>query len=125
MNPVVHFEVPFDDKGRAMKFYSDVFGWRLQDMPEMKYVMAHTTEVDEKHMPREVAQINGGMMQRMAGEQCVIVMKVESVDATIAKLKSAGGQEVMSKMPVGDMGYYARAKDTEGNVIGVWEDMKK
>lgn len=125
MNPVVHFEVPFDDKSRAMKFYQDVFGWKLQDMPEMKYVMAHTTEVDEKHMPKEAGQINGGMMQRMAGEQCMIVMKVESVDDAMGKIKSAGGQEVVPKMPVGDMGYYARAKDTEGNVIGVWEDMKK
>jgi len=44
MDRVVHFEIPFDDKTRAMKFYSDSFGWKLQDMPEMQYVTATSVE---------------------------------------------------------------------------------
>ena len=39
---VVHFEVPFDDGDRARAFYSDVFGWQMQEMPEMQYTMAMT-----------------------------------------------------------------------------------
>lgn len=31
----------------------------------------------------------------------------------------------MTKMEVGEMGYYARVSDTEGNVIGIWEAKKK
>jgi predicted enzyme related to lactoylglutathione lyase len=34
MDKVVHFEIPFDDKQRAMKFYATAFGWQLSDMPE-------------------------------------------------------------------------------------------
>ena len=108
-----------------MKFYQDVFGWQMQDMPEMKYTMVYTTEVDDKHMPKKVACINGGMMPRAQNEQCVLVMNVPSVDAAMNKIMAAGGMEFMPKMQVGDMGWYARAVDTEGNVIGVWEDIKK
>src|ERR671929_237299 len=34
MDKIVHFEIPFDDKKRAMKFYSEAFGWKLTDMAE-------------------------------------------------------------------------------------------
>ena len=64
MDKVVHFEIPFDDKKRAMKFYSEAFGWKLTDMAEMQYVMAETTPVNEKRMPVEPGAINGGLFQR-------------------------------------------------------------
>jgi predicted enzyme related to lactoylglutathione lyase len=47
MDKVVHFEIPFENKNRAMKFYSDAFGWQLMDMQQMDYVMASTVEVDD------------------------------------------------------------------------------
>jgi hypothetical protein len=53
MGKVVHFEIPFDEKSRAMKFYGDVFDWKLTDMPEMDYVMALTSDVDQNKMPTE------------------------------------------------------------------------
>lgn len=130
MDPVVHFEVPFDDKERAKKFYSEVFDWGMtdMDMPGMEYTIAHTCEIDKENdnMPTELARINGGMMKRSpAGEQCVIVMNVKNLDETMEKVKTGGGSEVAPKMKIGDMGYYARVKDSEGNVIGIWEDTKK
>ena len=51
MDKIVHFEIPFDDKNRAMKFYADAFGWKLTDMAEMDYVMAETTPTGENRMP--------------------------------------------------------------------------
>ena len=125
MDPVVHFEVPFDDKERATKFYSEVFGWQMNDMPEMKYTIARTGECDEDNMLKEKGMINGGLMERSVAENPVIVIKVASVDAVIEKIKSAGGAEVKPKVEIGGMGYYAYVKDSEGNVIGVWEDIKK
>jgi predicted enzyme related to lactoylglutathione lyase len=58
MDKVVHFEFPFDDKARAMKFYSECFGRKLMDMPEMQYVMASSVEVDEMQMPKEPGAIS-------------------------------------------------------------------
>ena len=39
---VVHFEVPYDDADRARAFYSDVFGWAIQPMPEFDYDFVQT-----------------------------------------------------------------------------------
>lgn len=129
MDKVVHFEIPVDDLARAKKFYS-IFGWGLQDMsmPDgMNYTMVRTTPVDEKtHMPKEVGAINGGMMMRSKDVRApVFAINVSSVDVYIKKVGAAGGKVVTPKMEVGGMGYYAYVSDTEGNVLGLWEDIKK
>jgi predicted enzyme related to lactoylglutathione lyase len=53
MDRVVHFEIPFDDKPRAMKLYAGTFGWQPTDMPQMNYVGVQTAEVDQQQMPKE------------------------------------------------------------------------
>ena len=122
MDKVVHFEVPFDDKARAMKFYSDCFGWQLTDMPEMSYVLAHTVEVDDKQMPKESGAINGGLMQRPKdAPNPTFYVGVKSVDGTLAKVQAGGGKVVTPKTPIPGMGAFARIADTEGNVIGLFE----
>jgi uncharacterized protein len=128
MNPVNHFEIPFDDEARATKFYSKVFDWQINAIPEMKYVMAHTAPTDEKtHMLKEPGAINGGMYKRddKLSKAPVIVITVPNLDEHLKKIEEAGGSIFMPKVQVGDMGFYAQVKDTEGNIIGVWENIKK
>jgi hypothetical protein len=122
MNKVVHFEIPFDDKQRAMRFYGDMFGWKLVDMPQMNYVLASSVEVDEQQMPKEPGAINGGLFQRPKdAPHPTIYVGVESVDDTIRKVEAAGGRVVTPRTPIPGMGAYARIADTEGNVIGLFE----
>ena len=127
MNKVVHFEVPFDNKERAHDFYSKVFGWQLQDMFDGKYTIARTVAVDEKMMPKESGAINGGMYNRADGgsKHPVIVMDVYDIDEHIKKVISHGGSVFMDKHGIGEMGWYAQVKDTEGNIIGIWQTLKK
>jgi len=123
MDKVVHFEVPFDNKQRAMKFYSDTFGWQLTDMPEMQYVIARSVEVDEKQMPKEKGAINGGLFQRpKEAPHPTFYIGVSSIDATIKKVQAAGGKVVTPNTPIPGMGAYARVVDTEGNVIGLFQN---
>lgn len=125
MDKVCHFEIPADNIVRAKKFYK-IFGWQIQDMPGMDYVALRTVAVDKNRMPKEKGAINGGMMKRMKEVQApVIAILVKSVDQSIKKVKAAGGKLVAPKMEIGGMGYYAYVTDTEGNVIGLWEPMKK
>ncbi len=128
-NGVVHFEIPVDDIARAREFYS-IFGWDLQDYPMpdgSKYVGIRTTPVDEKtRMPKEPGAINGGMMLRNDKVRApVFAVNVTSVDEYAKKIKAAGGSVVMPKTEIGGMGYYCYVKDTEGNVLGLWENLKK
>lgn len=58
MDRVCHFEIPFSDKGRAQKFYADVFGWQISDVPNMPYSFAITTPVGDGHAPKEPGGIN-------------------------------------------------------------------
>lgn len=121
MDSVVHFEVPADDLGRAKTFYGEVFGWKTMDIPHMDYVMVETTETENRR-PTQPGAINGGMMRRdEIATSPVIVVGVQSIEATLKKVERAGGKVVMPKVQVGDMGHYARVADSEGNVIGLWE----
>ena len=122
MAKVVHFEIPFDNKERAMKFYTDSFGWRLTDMPQMNYVMAQSVDVDDNQMPREPGAINGGLFQRpKEAPSPTIYVDVKSVDEAIKKVQAAGGKVVTPNTPIPGMGSYARVADTEGNVIGLFQ----
>lgn len=122
MAKVVHFEIPFDDKARAMKFYSAAFDWQLQDMPEMNYVMAMTTPVTDQMMPTEPGAINGGLFQRpKEAPHPALYVGVDSIDAALDKVKAAGGKVVTPNTPIPGMGAYARVSDTEGNVIGLFQ----
>jgi predicted enzyme related to lactoylglutathione lyase len=123
MAKVVHFEIPFDNKERAMKFYTDTFGWQLMDMPQMDYVMAQSVEVDDKQMPKEAGAINGGLFQRpKEAPNPTIFLDVTSVDQAIKKVQAAGGKVVTPTTPIPGMGAYARVTDTEGNVIGLYQN---
>jgi uncharacterized protein len=122
MDKVVHFEIPFDDKKRAMKFYTDAFGWKLTDMAEMSYVMAETVAMNEKRMPSEAGAINGGLFPRpKEAPNPVLYVGVASVDETVKKVQAAGGKVVTPKTPIPGMGAYARVVDSEGNVVGLFE----
>lgn len=122
-NKVVHFEIPVEDVSRAKKFYH-IFDWRIEDFPGMDYVSLLTVPVDENFMPKEKGAINGGMMKRTKEVSSpVFSIEVSSVDEYLKKVEAAGGKLVMPKQEVPGMGYYAYVKDTEGNVVGLWETM--
>ncbi|MBI4175613.1 MAG: VOC family protein [Candidatus Aenigmarchaeota archaeon] len=129
MDKVVHFEIPADNIARAQKFYKSVFGWKIDKVPEakMEYYMVSTVEVDQKsRKPKEPGAINGGLMPRMQkGEAPVIVINVSNLDSYLKKVTTAGGKIVMPKMSVMDIGLYARFADPEGNIVGIWQDIKK
>ena len=127
MNSIVHFEMPAKNKERFKKFYSEVFGWKLVDAPEMNYTMVYTSEVDENYMPKNPGAVNGGMMsaEENGGSYPVLVIDVPNLDEYIKKVEDAGCKIVMPKTEVGDMGYYARFVDPEGVVMGIWESKRK
>ncbi len=120
---VVHFEIPFDDGDRARRFYKEIFGWQVMEMPEMRYTMVSTGPSGDQG-PTEPGYINGGMYARSDGAATgpVITIGVDSIDAVLARIGELGGQTVSGRTPVGDMGFAAYFTDPEGNVIGLWEN---
>ncbi|MEA2006538.1 MAG: VOC family protein, partial [Patescibacteria group bacterium] len=54
----------------------------------------------------------------------IIVISVEAKGEVLEKVEEVRGEIVADPNKVGEMGIYARVKDSEGNVVGVWEDLK-
>ena len=110
---VVHFEVPFEDQERASSFYSEVFGWQLQSLPEMSYVMVTTGPTGDQGAT-EPGFINGGMVER--GGAFItpdVVIDVENLENALKTVNEHGGTTVSERQPVGEMGFTAYCKDSE------------
>ena len=118
---VVHFEIPYDNEARAHAFYTQVFGWTMTRLPDMRYVLT-TTGPSEQGPPSEPGFINGGLLERglpVGGP--VIVMDVADIEVSLREIERLGGTTVSGKQPVADMGYSAYFRDTEGNLLGLWQ----
>ena len=124
MDPVTHFEMPADDKKRMSAFYSKVFGWKLQQLgPEMgEYVLAGTTETDDKQMPLEKGRINGGFYQRTedpVSKVPSVVISVKDVHESMKKVKSHGGKILSEPQDIPGIGLWVSFQDTEGNRVSM------
>ena len=128
MGKVVHFEIPTDDVARAKEFYGSIFGWQLQDMQGEAmglYTLALTTPVDETtQVPTEPGAINGGLMKRAADTPSpVITIEVDGIDDALKKIEAGGGSTVQARTEMPGIGAFAYFKDSEGNVMGLFENI--
>jgi predicted enzyme related to lactoylglutathione lyase len=134
MPTIVHFEIPTDDIERAKKFYTDLFGWKIEKMPSSttnnnsKLTSAATGEPIEYWMITTTddkgnkAAVGGGMMKRQMPEHSITnYIGVDSVDEYSSKVEKLGGKVFAPKHAVPRMGYFALCSDTENNVFAIWE----
>lgn len=120
-NRVVHFEIPFDDADRASSLYADIFGWQMMPMPEMGYVMVSTGPTGDQGAT-EPGFINGGMLHREREWTAPnIVIDVANLEEALKAVEEHGGKTVVERQAVGDMGFTAYFRDSEGNLVGLWE----
>jgi predicted enzyme related to lactoylglutathione lyase len=112
---IIWFEIPADKPERAKKFYSALFGWKINKFPGMgDYWHIDTGGPD--------ATPDGGMMARKCPAQTITnYVRVDSVDKSAAKVVKLGGKICMGKTPVPEMGYFVVCQDTEGNTFALWE----
>ena len=117
---IVHFEIPADDVEKLRKFYSALFGWKIEKMPgPMKYFGIQTVPINDKGMPLRPG-VNGGMMKKQNPEhKPVNYIAVESVDEYVQKIEALGGRVIVPKMEVPGIGWWASALDPEGNQFAI------
>ena len=133
-NPVVHFEMPAEDKGRMNKFYESAFGWETKQLgPEMgDYVIVTTTETDENRMVKTPGTINGGFYQKNKPDQHTrITIAVDDIQEAMKRVKEAGGTVIGGMQNPGQpdnipgVGLYATFIDTEGNHASMLQPFNK
>ena len=113
MAKVVHFEILGSDGEKTRQFYSELFGWDYQVMPEMDYGMVEAPE----------GGIGGGVGSAMDGAppHSIFYVEVADVQASLEKAASLGGNVVVPKTVIPDMVTFGIFTDTDGNAVGVVE----
>jgi len=124
MHPVVHFEMPAEDRKRMADFYSNVFGWKTQLMGEEmgNYVTVSTTETDEHGRPKMPGAINGGFYPKKEdwpAQYPSIVIAVDDIHASIKDITERGGKVLGEPMHIPGVGLYVSFMDTEGNRVSL------
>jgi len=123
-NPtVVHFEIPADDVERGRKFYSSLFGWKIEradvkvDGDAMDYWMISTSgDSNDK------TSLGGGLMKRKDPQQPNLnYIGVPSIDEYSKKVEELGGSVLIPKTKVEGIGFFAVCTDTEKNSFALWE----
>lgn len=115
MGKIVHIEIPAPDLEKAGEFYTKVFGWKVQMMPEMNYAL--WSPPDEG--------VGGGFSKEYAvnTEGILIHIGVDDIEAKLAEIEAAGGKTITPKTKISDeFGYFAEFSDISGNKIGLWSE---
>ena len=130
MNPVVHFEMPAEDRNRMAVFYNQAFGWKTQMLGEDmgNYVVVTTTETDDKGMIKKPGAINGGFYPKndeTPDQFPSLVIGVDDIREAMDKIIDAGGKLLGEPMDIPGHGLYVSFYDTEGNRISIIQPIMK
>ena len=129
MNPVVHFEMPYDNRQRMAAFYQSAFGWQTQMLGEEMghYVVAHTTET-VNGMVHTPGTINGGFYERKPewpAQHPSVVIAVDDIRAGMQQVAAAGGNVLGEPMEIPGIGQYVSFMDTEGNRVSMLQPLTR
>lgn len=115
---IVHVEIPAVNVEAAGQFYQELFGWKLQPMPEMNYTMFEAGDGDE------YGGFPGVSPENPAG-QVLVYIASDDIDEDLDKVKELGGKVIHEKAEIPGMGWYGVFEDPTGNVIGLYTSMNK
>jgi len=123
MNPVVHFEMPAEDRTRMASFYEKTFGWKTQMLgPDMgDYVLVTTAEADAKP-GAPAGAINGGFFPKQPdwpAQHPSIVIAVDDIESAMRRVGTEGGRVLGEPMQIPGVGRYVSFFDTEGNRVSM------
>lgn len=129
MNPVVHFEMPAENRQRMADFYTKSFGWKTQMLGKDmgNYVVATTTESDDNG-PKKPGAINGGFFTKtddMPAQYPSVVVSVDDIKKSMKKVTEAGGKVLGEPMEIPGIGQYVSFSDTEGNRVSMLQPVPR
>ena len=113
---IVHVEIPAVNVEGAGKFYQDLFGWKIQPMPEMNYTMWEAGEGDEYGGFPQVSEDNP------AG-QVLVYIASDDIEADLKKVEKLGGKVLHTKTEIPGTGWFGIFQDPTGNVLAVYTSM--
>jgi uncharacterized protein len=120
-NPFVHVELNTPEPEKAKDFYSKLFQWELEDMPNPAVPNGTYT------MIRVGIGTEGGMLKQVPGGPTgwLAYVLVEDIHASTQKAKSLGAQVMKDVVEVPGTGWLSIIRDPTGAVLGMWQPEMK
>jgi uncharacterized protein len=121
---VSHFEIPARDLVRAARFYREVFGWRVEPLRWEGHPYFTIRGASGEVSPSGKQGIDGGILPVESGADhplLVIHVADASLDDCLQRIVAAGGFLDRPPHLVGSFGSFARFRDSEGNLMGLWQ----
>jgi predicted enzyme related to lactoylglutathione lyase len=112
---VVHVEIPAVNVEGAGKFYQDLFGWKIQPMPEMNYTMWEAGDGSGGGFPGVSADNPVG--------QVLVYIDSDDIDVDLKNVQKLGGKVLNQKTEIPGMGWFGIFKDLTGNVLALYTSM--
>jgi hypothetical protein len=128
MDPVVHFEMPYDEADRMARFYQAAFGWKMKMLGEEmgRYVVATTARSGADGRPKQGGTINGGFFQKKPdwpAQHPSVVIAVDDIVDAMDRVSKAGGRVLGEPMDIPGVGGYVSFMDTEGNRVSLLQPL--
>jgi len=120
-NSFVHVELNTPDPEKAKMFYSKLFQWQLEEMPNPAVPNGTYTII-------KVGEGTGGgiMKQVPAGPSgWLAYVAVDDIHAATKKAKSLGAEVMKDVTEVTGMGWLSFIRDPTGSVLGLWQTKSK
>ena len=116
-NPVHWFEIYVQDIDRAKAFYEAVLGIELAQIAGPDIPMLRFPQYAGVHgSPGSLVQAEG---MPSGGNSTLVYFECEDCAVEASRVADAGGELVRDKMSIGEFGFVAHAKDSEGNMFGL------
>ena len=113
MAKMEHFEIPVDDIARAQAFYTSVLGYDYEPWGD---------EMGMLKQPRDEG-VNGDLHVRGATPHPTVVFTVDRIEDTVALALAAGGEQVGDIQPLSENSRWVYIKDSEGNLVGLYDEI--
>jgi predicted enzyme related to lactoylglutathione lyase len=119
---IVHFEIHVMDIHRAIKFYTQAFGWIIKKVGQMWLILTGRSQFPDG----VYIGIDGSFILRQQQDNdstnpnaFVCVVDIANIDTSLEIIKSAGGIVTEPRRAVPRVGWKAYCKDTEGNIFRI------
>jgi predicted enzyme related to lactoylglutathione lyase len=112
---VVHVEVPAVDVEAAGRFYQQLFGWKLQHVPEMNYTMWEDGSGSGGGFPQVSEENPAG--------QVLVYIDSDDIEADLKKVEKLGGKVLVPKREIPGQGWMGIFQDPTGNVLALYTSL--
>ncbi len=116
-HPIVHIEISAKDPAAASKFYSELYGWKIEVDPQFNY-----HQFAAEGGPGG-AFVEADGQQYQAGD-IVPYITTDDIDVFLKKAESLGGKALLPKTEIPGQGWFAFFADPTGNRIGLYTSMR-